>query len=389
MPNRRFGPDLRDARNRPAAALSGTITWSNTSQNITADSDVVNVGESAYAYDWNVTNVLVNGSVTSVNGVGFTATNSVGSVDENNDLTMNILSGNAGPYFGTGSAPYSNLPQEYQNILSGADTPTPAAFRRSPSTTSLPATSTPRRFGATTRAVRPPRGDPQQQRREQRFANLWFDRQRHPRPAPGQYNTGYFIANASTQQFTLTGANGYSPQVNALQLRDVTGVWSGAVNGTWDGSTANFTNNNSFSALQGVGANNIYFADTDGFGNAVPGTSTTVTVGTGVTPIATLNFQNNSLNYTLNGSLTITGTSALVKTGTGTVILNGANAYTGQTTITAGSVQLGNAGAIGSGGLSMSGGTLDLNGNAPPSIGGLSGAAEPSPTAARASRPQP
>ena len=43
-----------------------------------------------------------------------------------------------------------------------------------------------------------------------------------------------------------------------------------------------------------------------------------------------------------------TGTLALTKSGTGTLTLTGTNTYTGGTTISAGTLQLGNAGATGS-----------------------------------------
>ncbi len=53
----------------------------------------------------------------------------------------------------------------------------------------------------------------------------------------GQYTIGGFLANAATQAFTLTTANGTDVQITALQVRDVTGVWSGAASGeNWDSS---------------------------------------------------------------------------------------------------------------------------------------------------------
>ena len=43
----------------------------------------------------------------------------------------------------------------------------------------------------------------------------------------------------------------------------------------------------------------------------------------------------------------ISGTGSLTKTGTGTMILTGANTYTGGTTISAGTLQIGNGGTTG------------------------------------------
>jgi fibronectin-binding autotransporter adhesin len=52
----------------------------------------------------------------------------------------------------------------------------------------------------------------------------------------------------------------------------------------------------------------------------------------------------------------------LVKLGTGTLVLSGANTYTGGTIVAGGTLQLGNAAAVGTGGVTVDGGSLDLAG---------------------------
>ena len=84
--------------------------------------------------------------------------------------------------------------------------------------------------------------------------------------------------------------------------------------------------------------------------------------------------QNNTgANFTIGSS--IIGSHTLTKSGAGTLLLNGVNAYTGQTTINEGTVLLGGGSAIGDGSLvaikSDSSAVLDLN-NGSETVAGLS-----------------
>lgn len=90
-------------------------------------------------------------------------------------------------------------------------------------------------------------------------------------------------------------------------------------------------------------------------------------------------------NITISGIISGTGATAITKTGTGTLILSGANTYTGTTTITAGTLQLGaanrindasnlilNGGSFSTGattGFSETVGTLNLNANSTIALG--------------------
>ena len=66
-------------------------------------------------------------------------------------------------------------------------------------------------------------------------------------------------------------------------------------------------------------------------------------------------------------------TVALVKTGSGTIALLGADNYSGGTTLQSGGINVGNVNALGNGGLTVNGGTLDLGGYSPVSVSSLSG----------------
>ena len=99
------------------------------------------------------------------------------------------------------------------------------------------------------------------------------------------------------------------------------------------GGTGEFTN-----ATSGNGSIGALFAGTGGQGNTV-----SLNSGSAI-GIDTTN-ASGSLVYT--GNLATAGVG-LTKLGSGTLILSGANSYTGNTTISNGALQIGNAGAAGS-----------------------------------------
>lgn len=145
-------------------------------------------------------------------------------------------------------------------------------------------------------------------------------------------------------------------------------IWKGNVNQTWDTVTVNWTNNY-------VGATNYADGAPVFFTDVAVAASPTVNLSASRSPGSVT--VDSTKNYTLTGS-GISGTTGLSKKGTGTLTLSNPNNYTGNTTISVGTVRVGTSGSIpdgtGAGNVFVaSGATLDLNGNNE-GINGLSGA---------------
>jgi autotransporter-associated beta strand protein/YVTN family beta-propeller protein len=117
-------------------------------------------------------------------------------------------------------------------------------------------------------------------------------------------------------------------------------------------SAANALGNAAISAAAGT------TFDLAGFASTVGSLSGSGAVSLGS---ATLTTGGDNTSTTLSG--VVSGTGGLIKVGTGTFTISGANLYTGATTVSAGTLKLGAAGAFGTGDLTVaSGATLDLGG---------------------------
>jgi autotransporter-associated beta strand protein len=87
---------------------------------------------------------------------------------------------------------------------------------------------------------------------------------------------------------------------------------------------------------------------------------------------AASSFSVGSLNSSTTFTGTIIGAISIIKNGSGTLTLSGTNAYTGSTTISSGTLQIGAVGAIPNLSAVVANGTLDLSGNNQ-TIGSLAG----------------
>jgi len=139
----------------------------------------------------------------------------------------------------------------------------------------------------------------------------------------------------------------FAATANAINLV-VTGsvgelTWNGP--GDWDLNTSA-----AFS-----GGSTFFQADKVTFNDSA--TSGLVNLVGSLTP-SSLVVNNDTLPYTFSGTGSITGTATLVKQGPGTLTINNVNTYSGGTTLQGGRLEVGAVGALGSGPVTVSSGTL-------------------------------
>ena len=174
--------------------------------------------------------------------------------------------------------------------------------------------------------------------------------------------------------FTIPTGSGNGPEWSLFAVSGLSSsklyVYSAATDpNTFDTTTANFKLNGTTTTFTNGVNSTALFDDTAPSTN---GTHTVSVASAGVSPGA-VQFNNSSTSYTLNGPGAITGTGSLSVTGGGSVTINNSNTYTGPTSITSGTLNLGTAGSIAASSVTVgAAGTLNLAGSAY-SLAGLSG----------------
>ena len=136
-------------------------------------------------------------------------------------------------------------------------------------------------------------------------------------------------------------------------------IWKGNLDGNWNvNATSNWV-----LGSDGTTPSNFYEFDVVKFDNGGLATNPSVTLVDTITP-ATLAVENTTGTYTFQGTGIIGGTG-LTKSNDGSLVLLNDNTYSGTTTITGGTVTVGNGGTIGTlggtGNITLSNATLAFN----------------------------
>jgi len=347
----------------PPVASAASITWG-TPVTISGDTDVSTNGGLLYAYDESGVGAVVN-------TVTFAAGNSTTSLGGN--VTISGIS--AGTYggFGASAAPWTNLSSSYQTVLTGG-----AYGGTGAGTITLNNLVVGHNYQVQV-WVDDSRNSGSGRNETNSSGNtvVMSYNNTGTNGGVGQYTIGTFTASATTQAFTLqANSNGGSTQINAIQVRDLTGahfsgvsgsVWDAATTSDW-GTTSGGPYNQTWTAAGGGSGLQAFFE----------GTAGTVSVN-GAVSAAGMVFSTDG--YTLGGSGTLTlgnglittgsgsnnigtllaGAAGLTKLGLGTLTLTNANTYTGGTIVGAGTLYLPNTTA---GGATVNnGGTLIMSGS--------------------------
>lgn len=182
--------------------------------------------------------------------------------------------------------------------------------------------------------------------------------------------TGSIISTNSQITFRVGGADSYIILSNTNTWAQDALFFGGGTNG---GIRLGVDNALSTNVGIGLSSTSTFNIDLNGknqtlrnIGNGTTGTILINNSSDTTTSVLTLNTTNAGANNSGSNTIIADGPSggkvALVKNGSGTQTLQGASTYSGGTTLNDGDLVAGNANALGTGSLTVNGGTLNLNG---------------------------
>ncbi|MFZ4733842.1 MAG: beta strand repeat-containing protein, partial [Pirellulales bacterium] len=126
-------------------------------------------------------------------------------------------------------------------------------------------------------------------------------------------------------------------------------IWN-TTSGTWNTSATNWLVSGSGSPVAYTQGDSVTFSGTGGG---------IVTISGSMQPSSiTVSATSGTYTFVSSAGNLLTGTTGLAKSGGGTLILSGSSAFSGSTAITGGTIRAGADGALGTGTLSLAGGTI-------------------------------
>jgi autotransporter-associated beta strand protein len=205
------------------------------------------------------------------------------------------------------------------------------------------------------------------------------------------------MTGSGTFKVANTSVNGLATQAGSIGLRGDLSGFTGTIDFTSTGTTASNRlrlgvsgagqtidlSNATVSMSGNAGATGTSVIDMNDAASGtvkigeLNGTGGNLTVGWGGAAATTFQVGAKNTSSTFAGKIydnvnaVGTGKAAVEKIGTGTLTLSGTNTYTGGTTISAGTLSAANTAAFGAGAVTISGGTLDLNGASVQALSGL------------------
>lgn len=347
-----------------------TITWG-APTTISTEADIVNPGSLTYAYAFSNT-------ATTINGVAFAGTNATASVGGGN-ITMTSLTGNTTTNFGAAGTAYNAIGTTYQNLIKGGSFGGSAA-----STVTLNNLTVGRKYAVQFWVNDSRVGSGGTATRKETVATgveLAFYAGGTSASAAGgvgQFVVGSFTADATTQAFTLTpsGGSSSSAQINAIQVRDITGIsgnsgaWNTVTNNSTWGTASNWVSNNiasgegfhaNFNLLDPTADTTVRLDSSRTIGSLTFGDTSTSTAANwvidnngsaanvltlaGSSPSITVNTLGTAKLATISAN--IAGSAGFVKKGAGILNLSGTNTFTGGINLAAGILRMENNAALG------------------------------------------
>ena len=165
--------------------------------------------------------------------------------------------------------------------------------------------------------------------------------------------------NSSTSNFYFRDASGGTGTLALVKTGNGTLDFSTYATMNYSGGLTVNAGTLAFNNAAALGAGSI----TLGGGTLAVTSGSSVTISNATTLKAATISAIDTGTGTVTHSGIVSGAGSLAKVGPGTLTLSGSNNYSGGTTVSNGSLQVGNDNALGTGGLTVNGGTLDLSGH--------------------------